>query len=101
MLFLQAVEHDGQHDKNDGDPLGGLGQPRVQGLALVLHEERLPVAAADGAGQAGAFAALEEDDNDERQAGEKLDDRYNKLKCVQCIQILSKWYSAHWTFRIP
>ena len=72
FCLSDEVEHEGEHHEYAGDPLGEPGKPGVQSLGLVPGEEGVAVAAADGAGEPGALAALEQDDGDDHKAGEKL-----------------------------
>lgn len=65
------VQQQGQQNKGQSEPLGGLGQLCVPGLGLALGEEGLR-AAGDGAGKSCALTALHQNNNGDGQAGEKL-----------------------------
>jgi len=70
---VEQVEHQREQHKGQSDPFGHLGKLAVPSRGLALGQEGIR-AAGDGAGQAGALSGLEQHDNYEKQAGEKLDD---------------------------
>ena len=83
-FLLHQAQDEGEHDKEDSDPLGPLGQLGVPGLGLVLGHEGVH-AAGDGAAEAGALAGLEQNHSDEEQTGEELNNRHNNLGNAHCF----------------
>ena len=75
MFFLSIsgkdVQQEGQHHEGDGDPLGHPGQLGIHVLGLILGQEGIGNAA-DGPGEAGALAGLEQHHGHNGQGGEKL-----------------------------
>ena len=69
---LEQREHKGQNDKRQRDPFGHLRELRVPCLGLGLAGEESIRAAGDGAGEAGALAGLEDNDQYQKQGGEQL-----------------------------
>ena len=68
-------QQDQRQDQEDGpNPFGGAGQLGVQSLGLVAGQEGVGHTA-DGTGEAGALAGLEEHDDNDCQTAEKLQDR--------------------------
>ena len=76
LLLSNKVEAQGQQNESQGEPLGGLCQLGVQRLGLALGQEGL-CAAGDGAGEAGALAALHKHDRGDSNAGEDLENSEN------------------------
>jgi len=67
MRSVQDIENQRQDDESRADPLGGLGQTGVEALGLALGHKGVGHAA-DGAGEAGALAGLEQHRQDHGQA---------------------------------
>ena len=78
-LFIANLLHDqqdeGQHQEQGAHPLGAASHLGIQGLGLVLSQEGVSSAAADGAGQASVLAGLEHGHHNNSQAAQQLQDR--------------------------
>ena len=82
---MQQIQHQRENNKRKRDPLGHLCQSAVKRFCLPLGEEGLR-AAGNGAGQTGALSGLEQHNDDQKDAGKKLDDSESKNKTVREIQ---------------
>ena len=71
FVSLDEVQNEGENNEHRGGPLGQARQTGVQSLGLVLGQEGV-AAAADGAGETGVLAALQKNDADDGEAGQKL-----------------------------
>ena len=78
-LLYEEVQDEGEQDEHRGDPLGEARKAGVQSFGLVLGKECVAAAAADGAGESGTLAALEQYDGHESHASDELDDGYDSL----------------------
>jgi len=71
---LQQVQHEGEDNESQCDPLCPTSQLCVQSLGLSGVESKVVRAvAADGAGQTGVLTGLENDDANEGETAEQLD----------------------------
>ena len=81
FFSAEDEQHQGQDQEQGADPLGGPGQLGVHGLGLVLGQEGVGHAA-DGAGEAGALAGLEQHDQDDAQPAEELQNSDSEFQDV-------------------
>ena len=69
--LAQDQQNDGQDQESSANPLGAAGDLGIDALGLVLGQEGIGNAA-DGAGQTGALAGLEQNGQDDGQAANQL-----------------------------
>lgn len=79
------MQRKSQDDESETDPLGGLGELRIESLGLALGEEGVS-AAGDGAGEPGTLAGLEQDDDGYGEGGEKLQNRESDVHFIQSFR---------------
>ena len=77
-ISAQEAHDQSQNHESNGNPLGSLGQLGVHALGLVLGQESVGTAA-DGTGQAGTLAGLQDDNGNQSQRNDKVNDRNNNL----------------------
>ena len=88
-FLVQDQQDHGQHQEHSAEPLGSASQLSVDGLGLVLGQERISHAA-DGTGQALALAGLEQHDQDDSKAAKQLQNSNNGLHSGQPPNIHSR-----------
>ena len=94
FCFLQHMQHERKNDKRGAHPFGRTRELGVDGLGLVLGQERV-CHAADGAGETGGLTGLEQHDADHEQTAQNLQNHHKRIHESYLRKIVQRDNALH------